>query len=173
MTPEFSRLLLVGQIGMAEISRSIEATPEECARLATRLGLLKLISFTANFRITRQAGGGEYLARGRLRARALRNCVVSLEDFTEPVDLAFTIRFVTEEASEDEALEAPYDYEDGPDEVLYENETLDLGEAAVQEYALSLNPYPRKPGAKMPELGQDGGNAFDVLRNLSRRDQQD
>jgi uncharacterized metal-binding protein YceD (DUF177 family) len=169
MTPEFSRLLPVGQIGLGEISRSIEATPEECARVAERLGLPSLIAFSASFRITRQAGGDEYLAQGRLHARAIRNCVVSLEDFTEPTDLAFTIRFVTEEASEDEALEAPYDYEEGPDEVLYENDTLDLGEAAVQEYALSLNPYPRKPGASMPELGQDGAHPFDVLRNLTRR----
>jgi uncharacterized metal-binding protein YceD (DUF177 family) len=169
MAPEFSRLLPVGQIGMAEISRSIEATPEECARIAERLGLPSLMALSASFRITRQAGGDEYLAHGRLHARALRNCVVSLEDFVEPTDLAFTIRFVTEEASEDEALDALYDYEDGPDEVLYENDTLDLGEAAVQEYALSLNPYPRKPDARMPELGQQGGHAFDVLKNLTRR----
>ena len=169
MTPEFSRLLPVGQIGMGEISRSIEATPEECARVAERLGLQSLIAFSVSFRIARQAGGGEYLAQGHIHARAVRSCVVSLEDFTEPTDLAFTIRFVTQETSEDEALEAPYDYEDGPDEVLYENDALDLGEAAVQEYALSLNPYPRKPGARMPDVGQDGGNPFDVLRNLSRR----
>jgi uncharacterized metal-binding protein YceD (DUF177 family) len=169
MTPEFSRLLPVSQIGMGEVSRSIEATPEECAALAARLGLQSLVAFTAAFRITRQAGGGEYLAQGRIHARAVRSCVVSLEDFTEPTDLAFTVRFVTEETSEDEALEAPYDYEDGPDEVVYENDTLDLGEAAVQEYALSLTPYPRKPGAQMPELGQDGGSAFDVLKNLTRR----
>jgi uncharacterized metal-binding protein YceD (DUF177 family) len=169
MIPEFSRPLPVGQIGMGEISRSIEATPEECARLAVRLGLRSLVAFTASFRITRQAGGGEYIAQGRLHARAVRSCVVSLDDFTELTDLPFTIRFVTEETSEDEALEAPYDYEDGPDEVVYENDTLDLGEAAVQEYALSLNPYPRKPGARMPELGQDTGNAFDILKNLARR----
>jgi uncharacterized metal-binding protein YceD (DUF177 family) len=173
MTPEFSRLLLVSQIGMVETSRGIEATPEECARVAARLGLQSLVTFTATFRITRQAGGDEYLAQGRLHARAVRNCVISLEDFTEPTDLVFTIRFVTEEASQDEALEAPYDYEDGPDEVLYQNDTLDLGEAAVQEYALSLNPYPRKPGARIPDLGQEGGNPFDVLRNLARRHDRD
>jgi uncharacterized metal-binding protein YceD (DUF177 family) len=169
MAPEFSRLLPVAQIGMGEITRSIEATPEERARVAQRLGLQSLVAFTAVFRITRQAGGDEYLAQGRIHARAVRTCVVSLEDFTEPTDIPFTIRFVTEEASEDEAMEAPYDYEDGPDEVLYDNDTLDLGEAAVQEYALALNPYPRKPGAKMPDLGQEGGHPFDVLRNLTRR----
>ena len=169
MTPEFSRLLPVAQIGMSETSRTIEATAEECARVAERLGLQSLTAFSASFRITRQAGGDEYLAQGRLHARAVRTCVVSLDDFTEKTDLPFTIRFVTAEASEDEALEAPYDYEEGPDEVLYQQDTLDLGEAAVQEYALSLTPYPRKPGAKMPDLGQESGNAFDVLKNLSRR----
>jgi uncharacterized metal-binding protein YceD (DUF177 family) len=169
MTPEFSRLLPVAQIGMNETSRTIEATPDECARIAERLGLPSLISLSATFRITRQAGGDEYLAQGRLQARAVRTCVVSLDDFTEPTDIVFTIRFVTEETSEDEALEAPYDYEEGPDEVLYENDTLDLGEAAVQEYALSLAPYPRKPGAKVAEFSQEAANPFAVLRNLPRR----
>ncbi len=169
MTPEFSRPLPVAQIGMTETSRTIEATPEECARIAERLGLPSLISLSASFRITRQAGGDEYLAQGRLQARAVRTCVVSLDDFTEPTDIVFTIRFVTEETSEDEALEAPYDYEEGPDEVLYENDILDLGEAAVQEYALSLAPYPRKPGARLAEPSQESGNAFAVLKNLQRR----
>jgi hypothetical protein len=85
------------------------------------------------------------------------------------VDIVFTIRFVTEETSDDQALEAPYDYEDGPDEVLYENDTLDLGEAAVQEYALSLVPYPRKPGAKLAEFSQGTANPFEALRNFPRR----
>jgi uncharacterized metal-binding protein YceD (DUF177 family) len=169
MTPEFSRPLPVAQIGMGEISRIVEATPEECAHIAARLDLRSLVAFRASFRISRQAGGGEYLAHGQLHARAVRSCVVSLDDFTEPTDLAFTIRFVTKETSEDEALEAPYDYEDGPDEVVYENDALDLGEALVQEYALSLDPYPRKPGANMPEIRRDSGNAFDVLKNLPRR----
>lgn len=169
MTPEFSRPLPVAQVGMSETTRTIEASPEECAAVAQRLGLPQLISFSATFRVTRQAGGDEYLAQGRLHARALRTCVVSLDEFTEPTDLVFTVRFVTEETSEDEALEAPYDYEEGPDEVLYENDVLDLGEAAVQEYALSLSPYPRKPGAQLMELSQETGNAFAMLKNLPRR----
>ncbi len=168
MTSEFSRTLPVAQIGMSETSRSIEATPEECALIAERLGLQSLISFSATFRISRQAGGDEYLAQGRLHARAERTCVVSLDTFTEPADLTFTIRFVTEEASEDEALEAPYDYEEGPDEVVYENDMLDLGEAAVQEYALALNPYPRKPGARLEKVSEENLNPFAVLKNLSQ-----
>ena len=168
MTPEFSRPLPVAQIGMTETARTIEATAEECSRIAERLGLTSLLSLGATFRITRQAGGDEYLAEGRLLARAVRVCVVTLDEFTEPTDLVFTIRFVSEAASADEALEGPYDYDEGPDEVVYAQDILDLGEAAVQEYALSVNPYPRKPGARLDDAGPAAASPFAVLRNLSR-----
>jgi uncharacterized metal-binding protein YceD (DUF177 family) len=168
MTPEFSRPVLTAQIGQNEIHRSIEASPEECAALAERLGLPELIALSASFRITRQPGD-EFLANGEVHARAVRTCVVSLEDFTEAADFAFTIRFVTEEPDETDMLEAPFDYEDGPDEVVYENGALDLGEAAVQEYALSLSPYPRKPGVEFEENLEEEGNPFSVLKKFAQR----
>lgn len=167
MSPEFSRPLPAAQIGANEITRVIEANAQECAAIAARLGLPELVSFTVTFRISR-LDGDAFLAHGHLRARAVRSCVVSLEDFTEPTELDFTIRFVTEEPSEADMLEAPFDYEDGPDEVVYSNGLLDLGEAAVQEYALSLVPYPRKPGVEFKESGEDGGNPFAALKSLSR-----
>ena len=167
MNPEFSRTLPVAQIGGNEIHREIEASPEECAAIAARLGLPELVGFSATFRITRQDGNA-FLAHGHLHARAVRTCVVSLDDFTEPTDLDFTIRFVDREPSEEEMLEAPFDYESGPDEVVYADGMLDLGEAAVEEYALSLAPYPRKPGVEFKESGEAESNPFAVLKNLSR-----
>jgi uncharacterized metal-binding protein YceD (DUF177 family) len=166
MAPEFSRPVLTAQIGQNEIHRSVEATPEECAALARRLGLPGLIALAARFRITRQRGEA-FLAQGEIHARAVRTCVVSLEDFTEESDFPFTIRFVTEESEIPDDLEA-LALEDGPDEVLYENGALDLGEAAVQEYALSLSPYPRKPGVSFEERLEDEGNAFSALKKLTR-----
>lgn len=167
MKTEFSRPLPAAQIGGNEIIREIEATPEECAAVAARLGLPELISLSATFRITRQ-GGNAFLAHGRLHARAVRSCVVSLDDFTEPTDLAFTIRFVDHEPSQEEMLEAPFDYDDGPDEVVYADGVLDLGEAAVEEYALSLAPYPRKPGVEFTESVEAEANPFAVLKNRVR-----
>lgn len=166
MTPEFSRTVLAAQIGQNEITRTIEATPEERQALAARLGLAEIAAFSATFRITRQPGDN-FLAEGEIHARALRTCVVSLEDFVEAADFPFTIRFVTEEADLPDDLEA-LALDEGPDEVLYEDGTLDLGEAAVQEYALSLSPYPRKPGVVFEERVEDEGNAFAALRGRVR-----
>ncbi|WP_284943811.1 YceD family protein [Acidisoma cladoniae] len=169
-TPEFSRLLPLAQISMTETLREISATPEECAAIAARLALPQLAAFSASFKIQRARRGGGYEAEGRLRARATRNCVVTLDDFTERTDIAFKVRFVNEESpSEEVESEASFAFEDGPDELVYENEVLDLGEAAVQEYALSLAPYPRKPGAKLAEPEVETPNPFAVLKDFRRR----
>jgi uncharacterized metal-binding protein YceD (DUF177 family) len=167
MTPEFSRTLPVAQIGANEITRSIEATPEECAAVAHRLGLPELVSLAVTFRITRQ-DRNTFEAHGKLHARAVRSCVVSLDDFTEATDIAFTLRFVDREPSEEDMLEAPFDYDDGPDEVVYADGLLDLGEAAVEEYALALPAYPRKPGVAFEETIEAEPNPFAVLKKLSR-----
>lgn len=163
MQPEFSRPIPTAQIGANELTREIEATREECAAIAARLGLPELVSFKASFRLTRQDGDA-FLAHGHLHARAVRTCVVSLDDFTEPTDLDFTIRFVAEEPSEADMLDAPFDYEDGPDEVVYSQGALDIGEAAVEEYALSLVPYPRKPGVEFTDSVEDDPNPFAALK---------
>jgi uncharacterized metal-binding protein YceD (DUF177 family) len=169
MTPEFSRPLPVAHISMNEALREIAATPEECAAVAARLGLAGLLSFKASFRISRPPRGQGFLAEGRVQARAIRVCVVSLDEFEEPTDIAFKIRFVDEESPPEEAeSEANYAFEDGPDEYVYEDETLDLGEAAVQEYALSLVPYPRKPGATLPDAATEPVNPFAVLKDFRR-----
>ncbi|MCB8882832.1 DUF177 domain-containing protein [Acidisoma cellulosilytica] len=168
MTPEFSRPVLAAQIGQNETLRTIEATPDECVALAKRLGLVELLSFSATIRLNRKPRD-EFLAHGEIRARAVRTCVVSLEDFTEPTDSLFTIRFVTKETPLQDDEDTPVAYDDGPDEVLYEDATLDLGEAMVQEYALSLVPYPRKPGIVFEETVEEEGNAFAILKKLAQK----
>jgi len=160
--PEFSRLLPVGQIGALGTERELTATPEECALIAKRLGLEALPMFTATVRIAQQKRGGGFLAEGRLRARARRICVVSLDTFTESTDHAFALRFVTEDK-----LSELYPAESElPDEVVYDGETIDLGEALVEEYALALAPYPKKPGAKLPVIDEPEASPFAVLKNL-------
>ncbi len=42
---------------------------------------------------------------------------------------------------------------------------IDLGEALAEQLALALDPYPRKPGAKLPsEASDDGANPFSALK---------
>ncbi|WP_216856924.1 DUF177 domain-containing protein [Acidisoma sp. S159] len=160
--PEFSRLLPVGQIGALGTERELTATPEERALIAKRLGLEGLPMFSATVRVAQQKRGGGFLAEGRLRARARRVCVVSLDTFTEPTDHTFSLRFVTE----DKLSELDPTESELPDEVVYDGEAIDLGEALVEEYALALAPYPKKPGAKLPVIEEPEASPFAVLKNL-------
>jgi hypothetical protein len=47
---------------------------------------------------------------------------------------------------------------------------IDLGEAVVQHLAVNLDPYPRAPGARLPDLATEDGpvreNPFAALQRL-------
>ena len=49
----------------------------------------------------------------------------------------------------------PADGEDDPDDIETEQGVADLGEALAQQLSLALDPYPRAPGASMPENAED------------------
>ena len=73
-------------------------------------------------------------------ASSVRICVASLEPFEEVTRERFALRFVPEEQlSEDDDIDAV-------DELGYRGSQIDLGEAAVEQLGLALDPYPRRPG---------------------------
>ena len=88
----------------------------------------------------------------------VQTCVVSLEDFTATIEERFTLRCVPDgEESDDIDPEAP-------DEISYADGILDLGEAAAEQLALALDPYPRAPGAVLPEVPDEPAEQpFDAL----------
>ena len=56
------------------------------------------------------------------------------------------------------------------DEIPYEGSTIDLGEAAAEQLALALDPYPHKPGATLPDSDEAPRNpAFAALAGRGRR----
>ena len=63
----------------------------------------------------------------------------------------------------------PSDGEDDPDDIESEQGAADLAEALAQQLSLAIDPYPRAPGAEMPDL--EGGGAhgpFATLLKLKR-----
>ena len=53
---------------------------------------------------------------------------------------------------------------DLPDEIPYEAETIDLGEATAEQLGLALDPWPRIEGATVPEIeDEDDGSPFAIL----------
>ncbi len=142
---------------------TVEATGAECAAIAGRLLVPSVEAVRCEWTL-RPSTGGVVLAGGRLHARLHQECVVSLEPFPVEVSEAFDVHFVPA-GQESDAADEP----DEPDELPYDGAGLDLGEATVEQLALSLDPYPRKPGAVLPdEAGEQAANPFDALARLRR-----
>jgi uncharacterized metal-binding protein YceD (DUF177 family) len=162
VTPEFYRPVSLDRIGPQGLDVSIDATTAECAALAGRMKLPAVHAVSCMFHLTREAGD-EVLARGHLTARVTQTCVVSLEDFEAPVEEVFQVRFVPlGEESDDIDPEAD-------DEIPFEGNIVDLGEAAAEQLGLSLDPYPRMPGATLDETVEEKDpHPFAALSKLRR-----
>jgi uncharacterized metal-binding protein YceD (DUF177 family) len=162
MTQEFSRRLAVERIGRAGHPGwhdvAIDAEAAELPGLATRLQLPAISALTCRFRL-RPVPDGSIAAEGWLDAVVTQTCVVSLDDFTAPVSDHFVIRFVPA-GSESDDIDPTSD-----DEIPYSDGVIDLGEAAAEQLALALDPWPRKPDAALPEAAtDDAASPFAALR---------
>ncbi len=143
MKPEFSRPLALARIGGGR-TIAIEATPAERAALAQRMRVPELPALTCTFAL-RPIAGGVVSADGLLQARVVQVCVLSLDPFEAAIEERFALRFVPQ------GQESPAIDPEAIDEIAYAGNTIDLGEAAAEQLALALDPYPRKPGAARPE----------------------
>ncbi len=140
----------------------VTPTPAERAAVAARMGLVELSAFTCSFELQRAVNRTIH-ATGQLRAVAVQTCVVSLEPFEAVIAEDFAVRFVPE-GTESEDLDL-----DAEDEIPYAGAILDLGEAAAEQLALALDPFPRKPGVTLPEEAEDAPEgAFAALRRLRK-----
>ena len=155
--PEFSRPLLLDRIG-AGLTRTVEANEAERQALATRLGLPAIELLSVTFHLSPPARA-TVAATGLLSARVTQECIVSGEPVEAALNEAFAVRFVPEGRESDD-LSDP----DSPDDVAYTDGVIDLGEAATEQLALMLDPYPRKPDAVLPdELAAGAESPFAAL----------
>ena len=91
-----------------------------------------------------QGGAGQGAGARCPSAAVTQTCVVSLDDFNATVEEVFQARFVP---SGDESDDIDPESED---ELPFEGNLIDLGEAAAEQLALALDPYPRLPGVELP-----------------------
>lgn len=159
---EMSRPLPLGLVGAAGRRETIEATPEECAALATRFGIPAVAMVRAVIDLS-HAADGSVLARGRLEARVTQDCVVTLEPVEQTVAEDFVLRL----------LPAGREPEDGPEEIdeipTGPGDVADLGEVLAEQLALALDPYPRAAGAELPDGAREGRSSpFAGLAALRR-----
>ena len=160
MTRELTRLVPLARIRSDGLAVTVQASPAELAALAGRLAIPAVLELTCSFAL-RPAPGCVIEATGLLRARVVRTCVISIEDFEARVEEVFSLHFVpagteTDDPDPESVDESPYD-----------GDVLDLGEAAAEQLALALDPYPRAPGAELPEQ-QDSEAAAHPFAALTR-----
>ena len=132
-----------------------------------RLGLSGLKSLTVEARVA-SVSGRAVRVEAVVRARLIRTCVVTLEDFEESIVLPFETTF-DERAGHSVPVEAPADSESDLPEPLGA-EGLELGELAIQHLSLALDPYPRHPEAPPPGQADwlEGGTESEFASQLAR-----
>ncbi len=138
-----SEIVRINEIG-AGLNRTLEPDAATRGRIARSLDLASLDTFTATVGIIPARVG--WTLSGRVVAEAVQTCGLTLEPLPVSIDETFSVDLI--EAAEPvagEAVEVSLD-DDAPD--VIEDGRIDLGQYAVEQLALTLDPFPRKPGAE-------------------------
>lgn len=142
--PELSRLVKPRALPGEPLV--IEASEAERAALAERFGITAIPALTAT--VDFDTRDGAVLASGTLTATIEQPCAITGEELTYDAEEALALRFVPAgslpEHTPDEEIEL--DSED-LDEIEYEGDAFDLGEAIAQTLALAIDPYREGPDA--------------------------
>ncbi len=147
-------------------SMVLSTTEAERASLAAACGLLDLPAFTGSAEIRRTDTGVR--VAGRLQAKAVAACVVSLAPVEQSIDEAFEVDLVREEAA-GAAADAGGETETDPPDVMIDD-MIDFGTLFEEHLVLALDPYPRVADAHLPDGYRadegEGGGAFAGLAGL-------
>lgn len=161
----FSDPVRLHQIGQG-VTRTLEPDEATRKRIARSLDLASLDAFTAEVDLKPTDAG--WRLKGRVRADAVQTCGLTLEPLPVTIDHRFTVTLA--EAVEEDSEEIVITLDDeAPD--LIEEGRIDLGQYAVEQLALSLDPFPRKPGAEFVQPPEPTEiSPFAVLKSLKPSD---
>lgn len=151
----------------------ILADEAERAALAERFSLSALHLLKAT--VSLDTEGAAIVAEGALTAHWAQPCAVSGEDFPLKATEQLNLRFVpagTEPLTPDEEIELDAD---DCDEIDYQGDSFDLGEAIAQSFGLMLDPYATGPDADRVRRekgiqieGEQNGPMADMLAALKK-----
>ncbi len=149
------------------VKRTLEPDAAARARIAKALDLASLESFTAEMDLVPTAAG--WRLSGRVRASLAQTCGITLEPLPVEIDAPFSLTLA--EAVDEDSDEIVITLDDeSPD--LIEDGQVDLGQYAVEQLALRLDPFPRKPGAEFVQPPEPAEiSPFAVLKQLRPSDE--
>ena len=148
MNPErilpFSEVVRINEIG-AGLTRHLVPDEAARARVVKALDLATLASLEADVCVTPSRGG--WTLTGRVTAVAEQVCGITLEPLPVQIDERFSIDLVEPSSREPDEVEVEVSLDDDAPDVI-EDGRIDLGQYAVEQFTLALDPFPRKPGAE-------------------------
>jgi hypothetical protein len=167
----FSETVRLNEIGTG-LQRTLEPDAAIRTRIARSLDLASLDAFTADLSLgpNPDHGAGGWRLSGRVRASAVQTCGITLEPLPVEIDERFVVDLVEQapQVPEDEEIEIALE-DDFPDVV--EDGRIDLGQYAVEQLALTLDPFPRKPGVEFVQPEEPAEiSPFAVLKAFKPRD---
>ncbi|WGM47618.1 hypothetical protein KOAAANKH_02497 [Brevundimonas sp. NIBR10] len=169
MTPTLplSEPVRLNEIGKG-LDRTLEPDAAARAKIAKALDLASLDAFVADLSVAPAANAG-YRLTGRVRASAVQTCGITLEPLPVEIDQRFSIDLVEAvDPIETDEIEITLD-DDAPD--VIEDGRIDLGQYAVEQLALTLDPFPRKPGAEFVQPEEPAEiSPFAVLKQFKAKD---
>jgi len=143
----------------------LTVTPDETEleAIAAAYDLVVIRDLKADFTLKPYRKAGVRVV-GPVRAEISQTCVVTLEPFESVLEVDVDRTFEPQSSrprkirdlNEDGEIEIDLETLDPPDVIL--DGVLDLGAVICEELALSLDPFPRKPGAEF-----EGGDGEDDL----------
>ena len=164
----------LARLGNAGDKVAITADETQRAAIAKWSGVLSLEKFEAGIEI-KKLGPSRFGLEFALDAAVTQACVVTLEPVPARLERRFTreLHFigparhkpVTDDSGPDLVLDSAE--EEGPEEI--ESLHYDLAGPVLEEYVLSLDPYPRRPGvefAPQTEPSDRPESPFAVLKGL-------
>jgi len=144
----WSVAVTVMQIPETGLHREIAAGPAERDAMAALGGLQQVIAADAALDLT-PVGEGRVRVQGRVRARVVQTCVVTLDpvenDVDEAIDLIFAPASQIRELAESVDDGSETETADPPEPIV--KGVIDIGRLATDALYLGLDPYPRKPDA--------------------------
>ena len=144
--PEFSRPVDCAALATGPVREEIEATEAERGALARRFDLVALPRLRAEVTLTPTAMGQVRLD-AKLEARVVQSCVITLEPVEAEIAESFTVFYAEAGPAAGGNVDLPIDDESWPEPIV--GGRIDIGEAVAQQLAVSLDPYPRVPGARL------------------------
>jgi uncharacterized metal-binding protein YceD (DUF177 family) len=162
----FSRPIRLNQIGQG-VTRTLEPDAPERAAIARWLDLEALDEMSVEVTLAPAHEDGVWALTGRVRARVVQACGLTLHPLPALVDQSFKVRLAEESDATEGEIEVTLE-DDAPD--LIENGQVDLGHHAVEQLSLALDPFPRAPGAEFqPPEPEAEISPFGALRALKLR----